>query len=65
MDGTAWLINFRHDKGAAGTGDTVASAPEQAHTVLQILAPSILAHQASASIGAAWPNQRVRLYLYQ
>lgn len=66
IDDTAWLINFRPDKGAAGTADVAATALAQGYTVLQNLAPSILAHQASASIGGAWlnpshPSQQVRL----
>ncbi len=57
IDDTAWLINFRPDKGAPGTDDIDNTALAKGYAVLGNLAPSILAHQADGSIAAAWLNR--------
>lgn len=57
IDDTAWLVNFRPDKGAPGTDDVGNTALAKGYAVLRNLAPAILAHQADGSIGAAWLNK--------
>jgi hypothetical protein len=66
IDDTAWLVNFRPDKGIAGTDDFAHTALAQGYAVLGNLAPAILAHQAAGTIGAAWlstahPSQSIAL----
>jgi hypothetical protein len=56
VDDTAWLVNARPDKGMAGTEDIAHTALAQGYAVLGNLAPTILAHQAAGTIGAAWLN---------
>ena len=57
IDDTAWLINFRSDKGTPGTEDFDNTPLAKGYSVLHNLAPVILAHQASGAIGAAWLNK--------
>jgi hypothetical protein len=57
VDDTAWLINFRPDKGAPGTDDIDNTALAKGYAVLRNLEPVILAHQADGSIAAAWLNK--------
>jgi hypothetical protein len=57
IDDTAWLINFRPDKGAPGTDDIDNTALAKGYAVLENLAPAILSHQADGSIAAAWLNK--------
>jgi Domain of unknown function (DUF5597)/Beta-galactosidase len=57
IDDTAWLINFRPDKGAPGTEDFENVPLAKAYGVLRNLAPLILRHQAAGTIGAAWLNK--------
>ncbi len=57
IDDTAWLINFRPDKGAPGTDDVQNTSLAQAYAVLQNLAPTILARQADGGIAGAWLNK--------
>jgi hypothetical protein len=57
IDDTAWLVNFRPDKGAPGTDDLENTALAKGYAVLSNLAPAILEHQAAGTIGAAWLNK--------
>jgi hypothetical protein len=56
VDDTAWLINFRPDKGAAGTNDVENTPLARGYAVLRELAPAILEAQARGAIDAAWLN---------
>jgi hypothetical protein len=57
IDDTAWLINFRPDKGAPGIDNVEETALAKGYAVLRNLAPMILKHQAAGTIGAAWLNK--------
>jgi hypothetical protein len=56
IDDTARLINNRLDSGLPGAGDVAHTALAQGYAVLGNLAPVILAHQATGTIGAVWLN---------
>jgi hypothetical protein len=57
IDDSAWLVNFRPDKGTTGTDDFENTALARGYAVLRNLAPVILAQQAAGRIGAAWLNK--------
>lgn len=57
IDDTAWLVNFRPDKGARGTDDLDNTPLAKGYAVLRDLTPIILEHQASGTIDAAWLNK--------
>jgi hypothetical protein len=59
IDNTARLVDNRPDSGLPGPEDLAHTALAQGYAVLGNLAPAILAHQATGTIGAAWLNTAV------